>query len=620
MAKRLVIDYGTDTLIDLDAPRQNLGQRYNLGGRVGFEKGTIKPVLNDQESFLEWTQENIGEEAKGSKFLGTAWDALSDPVKSGFGGEYDARTVFPNIDPVSQTALNVLAPWGEKAFDIIDAAWRLPGAAAADIATMAGADEDSVKKLQAEMNVALGIPLGRVPKMIKKFKSFVTPKFTNQTQIKGVPQEMITKKVPSEYLGQYIKQNQKGDRWLNTFSLRLPVRKTKKSEKDIREVQTSSDLASLMKKRNEFVLARQAERKALTDKDWVTHGELYDYLSKNGIPISEKSVFALAKNWNLKNTIDPVPQKNKSFLYKLPDAKKLKDMQKNVKTDDLYKKKVEVAKQLIKDQDLKTMSGLNRALDAKGYKGFTKGPYLKKLFPQLTAEPGTGAWLDTPKSLLTHNIINRKMRDLKKEVSGIKTEKFITKSKQALDYGEDVHLMHTYPKLKMGKKVHGIEDLALGTAKENLAYAAQATRFGKKAPVKEGAWDMVRTNLNKEMRRLKNKYTVKDADEVIEIPKDMQKNYKLPKTLTVGEYIDRINMGLTDLAHRTKGKVRGELLIDKGVQYVFTDNPFINYKDVPGMGALKGKVKDFEKLMQKVSYGKGDLLLLDEAGMPKIKK
>ena len=407
--------------------------------------------------------------------------------------------------------------------------------------------------------------------MIKKFKSFVTPKFTNQTQIKGVPQEIINKKVPSEYLGQYIKQNQNGDRWLNTFSLRLPVRKTKKSEKDIREVQTSSDLASLMKKRNEFVLARQAERKALTDKDWVTHGELYDYLSKNGIPISEKSVFGLAKNWKLKNTIDPVPQKNKSFLYKLPDAKKLKDMQKNVKTDDLYKKKVEVAKQLIKDQDLKTMSGLNRALDAKGYKGFTKGPYLKKLFPQLTAEPGTGAWLDTPKSLLTHNIINRKMRDLKKEVSGIKTEKFITKSKQALDYGEDVHLMHTYTKLKMGKKVHGIEDLALGTAKENLAYASQASRFGKKGPFKEGAWDMVRTNLNKEMRRLKNKYTVKDADEVIEIPKDMQKNYKLPKTLTVGEYIDRINTGLTDLAHRTKGKVRGELLIDKGGKYVFTD-------------------------------------------------
>ena len=34
MAKRLVIDYGTDTLIDLDAPRENLGQRFNLGGLV----------------------------------------------------------------------------------------------------------------------------------------------------------------------------------------------------------------------------------------------------------------------------------------------------------------------------------------------------------------------------------------------------------------------------------------------------------------------------------------------------------------------------------------------------------------------------------------------------------
>ena len=210
------------------------------GGRVGFEKGTIKPVLNDQESFLEWTQENIGEEAKGSKFLGTAWDALSDPIKSGFGGKYDARTIFPSLDSVSQTALNVLAPWGEKAFDIIDAAWRLPGAAAADIATMAGADEGSVKKLQAEMNVALGIPLGRLPKMLKKFKTFVTPKFTNQTQIKGIPDEVITKKVPSKYLGDYIKQKQKDGKWRNTFELRLPVRKTKTGQGEIRKTESGN--------------------------------------------------------------------------------------------------------------------------------------------------------------------------------------------------------------------------------------------------------------------------------------------------------------------------------------------------------------------------------------------
>ena len=99
--------------------RYKSSRSFNQGGRVGFQKGTIKPVLNDQESFLEWTQENIGKEAKGSKFLGTAWDAVSDPIKSGFGGEYDARKVFPDLDLVSQTALNVLAPWGEKAFDIL---------------------------------------------------------------------------------------------------------------------------------------------------------------------------------------------------------------------------------------------------------------------------------------------------------------------------------------------------------------------------------------------------------------------------------------------------------------------------------------------------------------------
>ena len=48
MAKRLVIDYGTDTLIDLDAPRQNLGQRYNLGGlvRQNYDKaGAVKQAI-----------------------------------------------------------------------------------------------------------------------------------------------------------------------------------------------------------------------------------------------------------------------------------------------------------------------------------------------------------------------------------------------------------------------------------------------------------------------------------------------------------------------------------------------------------------------------------------------
>ncbi len=49
----------------------------------------------------------------------------------------------------------------------------------------------------------------------------------------------------------------------------------------------------------------------------------------------------------------------------------------------------------------------------------------------------------------------------------LRQKNFITKSKQDIGLMEKMFiLMHTYPKLKMGKKVHGIEDLALGTAKE----------------------------------------------------------------------------------------------------------------------------------------------------------
>ena len=97
-------------------------------------------------------------------------------------------------------------------------------------------------------------------------------------------------------------------------------------------------------------------------------------------------------------------------------------MQKNVKTDEIYKKKIEVAKQLINDNNLKTHHGLNRALREKGYGGVVKGPYIKKLFPELAeAQPGSGAWLDTPKSKLTANIINRKSLYEKHEYKRIST-------------------------------------------------------------------------------------------------------------------------------------------------------------------------------------------------------
>ena len=80
MAKRLVIDYGTDTLIDLDAPRENLGQRFNLGGLVRKNKAmgdaaTLDSPLQYINPMMDTGNKNII--GGGGMFLpsalGTAW-------------------------------------------------------------------------------------------------------------------------------------------------------------------------------------------------------------------------------------------------------------------------------------------------------------------------------------------------------------------------------------------------------------------------------------------------------------------------------------------------------------------------------------------------------------------
>jgi len=93
MAKRLVIDYGTDTLIDLDAPRQNLGQRYNLGGLESSDNPKLLTKQNPQygssntygESFFEEEMPNtpdllreegikIGEQVKNDNIYPWGYD------------------------------------------------------------------------------------------------------------------------------------------------------------------------------------------------------------------------------------------------------------------------------------------------------------------------------------------------------------------------------------------------------------------------------------------------------------------------------------------------------------------------------------------------------------------
>ena len=72
---------------------------------------------------------------------------LFEAPSSGFGSEYAADNIpiIKDMDPLSKAVYNTVAPYGEKAFDIIDTVYRMFGATAADIAQVAGVDEKDVK-------------------------------------------------------------------------------------------------------------------------------------------------------------------------------------------------------------------------------------------------------------------------------------------------------------------------------------------------------------------------------------------------------------------------------------------------------------------------------------------
>ena len=123
-----------------------------------FDDDIIQEDPNAQMEFQKFVEQNVGDKAFGLRTLGTAENILSAP-SSGFGGEYDARNlpVLKDMGFVTQALFNTIAPYGEKAFDIVDTLFRLPGAAVADIAELTGSSESDVNKLQAEINTMIGL-------------------------------------------------------------------------------------------------------------------------------------------------------------------------------------------------------------------------------------------------------------------------------------------------------------------------------------------------------------------------------------------------------------------------------------------------------------------------------
>jgi hypothetical protein len=110
-------------------------------------------------------EQGVGDETFGSRLVGTLTKGkLFEAPSSGFGSEYAADNIpiIKDMDPLSKAVYNTVAPYGEKAFDIIDTVYRMFGATAADIAQVAGVDEKDVNEIQAAVNTTIGmlIPQG----------------------------------------------------------------------------------------------------------------------------------------------------------------------------------------------------------------------------------------------------------------------------------------------------------------------------------------------------------------------------------------------------------------------------------------------------------------------------
>ena len=157
--------------------------------------------------YQEFFEQGVGDETFGSRMAGTLTKGkLFEAPSSGFGSEYDADNIpiIQNLDPLSKAVYNTLAPYGEKAFDILDTIYRFPGAAIADIAQMAGVNEDDVNEIQAAVNTGIGM-------VIPKGNPIMTSAATNQAVGSVVKATNAIKETGKNVVGTPIKAITTGD-------------------------------------------------------------------------------------------------------------------------------------------------------------------------------------------------------------------------------------------------------------------------------------------------------------------------------------------------------------------------------------------------------------------------
>ena len=133
-------------------------------------------MIGTMGPYQEFFEEGVGDTTAGSRMAGTLTKGkLFEPPSSGFGSKYAAENIpiLKDMDRISRGVYNAIAPYGEKAFDILDTLMRVPGAGSADIANMFGVEEDDINEIQASVNTAIGM-------MVPQSNPVMTAATTNQ--------------------------------------------------------------------------------------------------------------------------------------------------------------------------------------------------------------------------------------------------------------------------------------------------------------------------------------------------------------------------------------------------------------------------------------------------------
>ena len=375
--------------------------------------------------------------------------------------------------------------------------------------------------------------------------------------------------------------------------------------------QRDTDLISVVDERE---TARITEEKPFRDQGYVPTKEFIKILEAKGIENSpvkgqnrtniEKMITQFADTYNIE--LKPRGKsKNLGYWVKLPSEEEIDIIVKQNLPED---SKVEVIKNLIKENDLQSFSQINKALRYEGYSS-SSSEFLKKHFPHLKGAHFSDK--DFVYSKKVPAVISRLRKKLIENWGSPTMEKFLTSKKKAEGFGETVHLMHTEQKKKKSETPYNFADLAFGSEEENFQY--------------NRSLDNMRTSFTRALQKIKYDYEGKNLDQEINVPYNLRQEFNFPKKMTVRKYVDRLNYMLTDLSYLTEGKVRGELLDIVGNKMKFIKNPAINYSIIPGKGMLEGQLKKYEGLFQKfkneVIDGKNTgRLLIGEDGYPVLKK